>query len=197
MLRSHGASSMTAGLQRKACMATPLPPSLTKLLDEWRRLRRAVSGSPIGIAFESPFTARDWVSDCVSRATMRQGGESSEACGDCTGHEPRIIRFEPSGIGPCQIYLCSPDSTSQTALDCIEELVQAIVEIYEFSEREQPLFRELAASWETLEALYETGLDLQSHDSLQIVTDRLLDRSVSAAPDISAMLWVLEGDHFH
>jgi serine phosphatase RsbU (regulator of sigma subunit)/anti-sigma regulatory factor (Ser/Thr protein kinase) len=180
-----------------ACPSGTPPPSLAKLRHELRRLQRAVSGSPVGIAFESPFTSREWLSVCADRPAGQQADESGGACGNCTSRQPRrLVGFDPSGIGPCQICLCSPDPAASTVFDCIEELLKTIVEIHEYSEREQPLFRELAANLEMLEALYETGLDLQRHDSLQQVTDRLLDRSISAAPDISAVLWMLEDDHF-
>jgi len=175
----------------------PLPPSLEKLRKNLHRLLRAASVAPIGIAFDSPFTPREWLSVCADRSAGSHADEASKACGDCPSRQKqRVVSFEPSGVGPCQICLCSPDPAASIVLDCVEELVRAIVEIHERSESEQALFRELAASLEMLEALYETGLDLQSHDSLQKVTDRLLDRSVSAAPDISAVLWMPEGDQF-
>ncbi len=178
-------------------LSQSVPPPLVKLRDELRRMQRAVPDSQVGIAFESPVTPREWMTLCANRSSGRHGSASVEDCGDCANQKhQRLVSFEPAGIGRCQICLCSPDATSSPVLDCLAELVKAIVEIHELSGREEPLLQELATSLETIDTLYESSLDLQSRDSLQNVTDRLLDRSVAAAPDISAVLWIREKDEF-
>ncbi len=96
----------------------------------------------------------------------------------------------------CRLVLCAHDAESARFFASIQELAESVVEIQEIKGRENLLLQELAASWETLAALYENSLDMQSSDNLQTVIDRLLDRAVVAGPDVAAFLWVLEGDKF-
>ena len=178
-------------------MKKTLPPTLVKLREDLHRVQRVVSGSEIGLVFESPLTAPEWLIRCTHCSAKLHAAGSIARFGGCA--EPmnqRVAGCEVVDIGRCQVHMCSPDATSPAILNCVEELVKLIFEICEIVSREEPLLQELATSWETLDALYETSLDLQSHDSLQKVTDRLLDRSIAASPDISAILWILEKDEF-
>jgi hypothetical protein len=104
----------------------PSPPPLVKLRDGLRRLQHTASESPIGVSFESPLTAREWLTLCPHRSAPQDGDESRQECGDCVSQKhQRLVCFEAAGIGRCRISLCSPDATSSPLLDCVEELAKA------------------------------------------------------------------------
>ena len=166
-----------------------------QLRDELRRrLDRPASAAHIGVAFESPAMAREWLIPCSPAMCSVPPYTSLIACTQCAAQ--RIVRFTFEGSSSCQIVLCAQDADASSQFDCIQELATAVAEIQEVISREDPLLQELAASWETLATLYESSLDLQSCDNLQKVTDRLLDRSVAAGSDVCALLWILEQDEF-
>jgi sigma-B regulation protein RsbU (phosphoserine phosphatase) len=159
-----------------------------------RRLSGIASAAQVGVAFDSPLNGREWLVPCPDGVHSRPGGASKSASSAFA--DMREVTFAWETLAGCRLLLYAYDSATETLLDSMAELARAVGEIHEVAGREDLLLQELAASWESLAALYESSLDLQSRDSLNTVIDRLLDRCVSAGPEIAAILWVLEGDRY-
>jgi hypothetical protein len=167
-----------------------------ELRDEMRRrLQGPAAAAHIGIAFECPSTTRDWLVPCSPAGCRRAPDAPLSACKESSAQH--IFPLTTDGLSDCRIILCSRNDDASRFFGLIQQLAESVAEIREIQSREDLLLQELAASWETLAALYENSLDLQSSDNLQSVIDRLLDRSVVAGPDVAAVLWILDEDMFH
>ena len=139
-----------------------------------RRLLAAASTTSIGMAFQAPGLPEEWIVPF-----------NSDNC-----KITRTVEFTQEPLSECRLRLCASSEDAAGLLALIEVVAQSVAEIQDVTSREDLLMQELGASWETLAALYESSLDLQSSDNLQGVIDRLLDRSVQAAGDSAAVLWI-------
>ena len=145
-----------------------------------RRLQPVSSKTTVGMAFQAPGIPEAWLFPF-----------DSEHC-----EISRTVQFTQEPLRDCQLRLYAANGDLAEVLLLIESLAQSIAETQDVTSREDLLMQELASSWETLAALYESSLDLQSYDNLQSVIDRLLDRSVLAAPDSAAVLWIANDGMF-
>ncbi len=181
-------TTLTTGSERSEAMQSQLRDELL------RRLHRCASAAHIGVAFESPQRPREWLVPCFRGPCTVPPDISLMACTNSAVH--RIVRLHPDEQTGSHLILCAKDEASTAFFNLIQELAKCVNEMDETSSREDLLLQELASSWETLAALYESSLDLQSSDNLQTVIDRLLDRSVVAGSDVAAILWILENGTF-
>ena len=159
-----------------------------------RRLAPAASSARIGLSLECPGMAAEWLSPCV--ASVIQGSGSSSSLNGTNSTNTRVIRFASESQSGSRLVLHLPDEGSDAWCDCLETLANSAIEVLEVADREDLLLQELGASWESLAALYESNLDLQSKDSLHTVLDRLLDRAIVAGSEVAAILWVLDESVF-
>lgn len=158
------------------------------------RLAPIALSARIGVSLECPGMATEWLSPCA--ASVMQGSSNHSSSNGSSDPKTRTIRFASESLGESRLVLHPADAGSDTWCECLEALANAALEVLEIADREDLLLQELAASWESLAALYESNLDLQSSDSLQNVLDRLLDRAVVAGPEVAAILWVLDESVF-
>jgi phosphoserine phosphatase RsbU/P len=159
-----------------------------------RRLAPAASSAGIGLSLECPGMAAEWLSPCV--ASVIQGSGSSSSLNGTNSTNTRVIRFASESQSDSRLVLHLPDEGSDAWCDCLETLANSAIEVLEVADREDLLLQELGASWESLAALYDGNLDLQSKDSLHTVLDRLLDRAIVAGSEVAAILWVLDESVF-
>lgn len=131
--------------------------------------------------------------NCLCGQTGHSDGIQNTSCRKIRDIRSIEIIFEDNHLGT--LTVCFEESNS-SAPDIAQHLAQTAIRLVSMDRQEEALLLELAASWESLGAVYEITSDLRTIQNHTQALDKILDKAASIEDGLRAVLWIEQNGSF-